>query len=45
MGKFVQLKAVDGHEFDAYVAEPAGAPRGLIVVVPEIFGVNSHINQ
>ncbi len=45
MGKFVQLKAVDGHEFDAYVAEPAGAPRGLIVVVPEIFGVNSHIKS
>ena len=45
MGKFVQLKAADGHEFDAYVAEPAGAPRGLIVVVPEIFGVNSHIKS
>ena len=45
MSKVVQLKAADGHEFDAYVAEPTGAPRGLIVVVPEIFGVNSHIKS
>ena len=43
MGKTIQLKASDGHEFDAYVAEPAGKPRGLIVVAPEIFGANQHI--
>ena len=43
MGKTIQLKASDGHEFDAYVAEPAGKPRGLIVVAPEIFGANKHI--
>ena len=45
MGKFVQLKASDGHQFDAYVAEPAGKPRGLVVIAPEIFGVNSHIQS
>ena len=43
MGKKVQLKASDGHTLDAYVAEPSGKPRGAIVVIQEIFGVNSHI--
>ena len=45
MGKTIQLKAADGHTFDAYVAEPAGKPRGGIVVIQEIFGVNSHIRS
>ena len=45
MGKTTQLKASDGHSLDAYVAEPAGKPRGLVVVVQEIFGVNSHIRS
>ncbi|MBA2673934.1 dienelactone hydrolase family protein [Ramlibacter sp.] len=43
MGTYVHLKAADGFVFPAYVAEPDGPPRGGIVVVPEIFGVNSHI--
>src|SRR3990172_9509636 len=29
----------------AYVAAPAGKPRGGVIVIPEIFGVNSHIQQ
>jgi carboxymethylenebutenolidase len=37
------LKAADGHNLSAYVAQPAGKPKGAIVVVQEIFGVNSHI--
>jgi carboxymethylenebutenolidase len=45
MGKTVELKAADGHTFSAYVAEPSGPPRGGIVVVQEIFGVNSHIRS
>jgi carboxymethylenebutenolidase len=45
MGKFVELEAADGHSLDAYVAEPSGKPRGAIVVVQEIFGVNSHIRS
>ena len=45
MGKNVQLTAADGHTLDAYVAEPAGKPRGAIVVIQEIFGVNSHIRS
>ena len=45
MGKIVELKATDGHQFDAYVAEPVGTPKGLVIVAPEIFGVNSHIRS
>jgi carboxymethylenebutenolidase len=43
MGKQIELKAADGHGFSAYIAEPAGKPRGAVVVIQEIFGVNSHI--
>ena len=43
MGTFVDLKAADGFTFPAYVVQPAGTPRGAIVVLQEIFGVNSHI--
>jgi len=45
MGKFIELKAADGHKLAAYVATPAGKARGGVVVIPEIFGVNSHIQQ
>ena len=45
MGTFIQLKAADGTQIPAYVAEPAGKPKGGIVVVQEIFGVNSHIRS
>lgn len=45
MGTNVQLKAADGHTFDAYVAKPSGKPIGGIVLIQEIFGVNSHIRQ
>src|SRR5512145_147481 len=43
MGKMIELKASDGHKLAAYRANPAGKPRGAIVVIQEIFGVNSHI--
>src|SRR6476661_10233707 len=45
MGKMIQLTASDGHKLDAYRADPAGKPRGGIVVIQEIFGVNSHIKS
>lgn len=45
MGQFTTLKSADGFTVSAYVAEPAGKPRGAIVVVQEIFGVNSHIRS
>ena len=39
------LNADDGHTFDAYVARPAGKPTGVVLVIQEIFGVNSHIQS
>lgn len=43
MGTTIELKSADGHKFAAYVAEPKGKARGALVVVQEIFGVNSHM--
>ncbi len=45
MGNTIQLTAADGHKFSAYRAEPAGKPKGALIVVMEIFGVNSHIRK
>ncbi|HEY4067226.1 MAG TPA: dienelactone hydrolase family protein [Burkholderiaceae bacterium] len=39
----VTLTAADGFKSFAYVSEPSGKPKGAIVVLQEIFGVNSHI--
>jgi len=39
----VTLTAADGFQFAAYVSEPPHAPKGAVVVLQEIFGVNSHI--
>jgi carboxymethylenebutenolidase len=43
MGEFSPIMARDGHEFRCYLAAPSGKARGAIVVIQEIFGVNSHI--
>jgi carboxymethylenebutenolidase len=39
----LQLLAADGHRLSAWIARPEGRARGAVVVVQEIFGVNSHI--
>ena len=39
----ISLTAADGFQASAYLAEPAGTPKGAVVVLQEIFGVNSHI--
>ena len=41
----VNLTAADGFQSSAYVCQPAGAPKGAIVVLQEIFGVNAHIRS
>ncbi len=41
----IELTSEDGFNLPAYVALPAGRPRGGIVVLQEIFGVNSHIRN
>lgn len=43
MSETIQLKSADGFVFPAYVARPAGKPKAGVVVLQEIFGVNSHI--
>jgi carboxymethylenebutenolidase len=45
MGRWETLMARDGHEFSAFLASPATAPRGAVVVLQEIFGVNAHIRE
>jgi carboxymethylenebutenolidase len=45
MGQAIELTAADGFRLSAWRVEPAGAPRGGLVVVQEIFGVNSHIRS
>jgi carboxymethylenebutenolidase len=45
VGKTVTLTASDGKKISAYQAEPKGKPRGGIVVIQEIFGVNDHIRK
>ena len=39
----IRLAASDGHAFAAAEALPAGTPRGGIVLIQEVFGVNHHI--
>src|SRR5215470_9039514 len=43
MGAYTTIMARDGHEFQAWLAAAPGRPRGAVVVVQEIFGVNAHI--
>ena len=45
MGTTITLTADDGHQFTAYWAEPRGASKGALVIIQEIFGVNSHIRR
>ena len=40
-----QLRAADGFAFAVYESLPPGEPRGAVVVVQEIFGVNAHIRE
>lgn len=45
MGEKIQLRSVDGFAVGAYRADPSGTPRGAVVVIQEIFGVNAHIRD
>ena len=45
MGKTIELHTADGQRLGAYLAEPTGTPKGGIVVMQEIFGVNPHIRS
>jgi len=41
----IDLTAGDGHRLGGWLAEPEGESRGGVVVIQEIFGVNSHIRS
>src|SRR5258708_39581406 len=43
MGEYSTLMARDGHEFQAWLAAPAGRARGAGGVIPGIFGLHSPI--
>jgi carboxymethylenebutenolidase len=43
VGQDIKLKASDDFELGAYRTDPSGAPKGAVVVIQEIFGVNHHI--
>ncbi|PIT83912.1 dienelactone hydrolase family protein [Limnohabitans sp. 15K] len=45
MGTMIELKSADGTLVPAYEARPTGTPKGAVVVIQEIFGVNSHIRS
>ncbi len=45
MGKFITIKAKDGHELGAYRADPSGTPKGGLVIIQEIFGIDPHIQE
>ena len=45
MDSFINLTSADGSLIHMYVARPAGKPKGGVVVIQEIFGVNSHIRS
>lgn len=44
-GRFIDLTASDGVTISAYHVQPTGKPRGGLIVVQEIFGVNAHIRS
>jgi carboxymethylenebutenolidase len=45
MGQTIELTASNGHSFSAYEVLPSGKPRGGLIVIQEIFGVNEHIRR
>lgn len=45
MSETTRLSTADGHQLDAYLAMPSGAPRGALVIIQEIFGMNGHMRQ
>src|SRR5436190_6825471 len=45
VGQDITLTAADGFKLGGYRADPTGSPKGAIVVIQEIFGVNHHIRS
>jgi carboxymethylenebutenolidase len=45
LGAQISLTAADGFKLGGYRADPQGTPKGGLVVIQEIFGVNHHIRN
>lgn len=45
MNDSIELTGADGFTFSAYLANPGSEPKGRVVVIQEIFGVNNHIRE
>jgi carboxymethylenebutenolidase len=45
LGAKISLTASDGFKLGAYRADPQGKPKGGLVLIQEIFGVNHHIRS
>ena len=45
MNEIIEITAKDNHKFSAYISQPSGKPKAGIVIVQEIFGVNTHIKE
>ena len=45
MGQNITLTTSDGHSLGAYKADPSGSPKGAVVLIQEIFGINQHIRN
>jgi carboxymethylenebutenolidase len=45
MGERIKLTAADGFELNAYRAAPEGKPKGGVVVIQEVWGLNTFIRS
>ena len=45
MNENIEITAKDNHQFSAYISQPSGKPKAGIVIIQEIFGVNTHIKE
>src|SRR5260221_10969351 len=45
MSEMIKLKADDGFVLGGYEVKPEGKPKGGVVILQEIFGVNDHIKR
>ena len=45
MGERIKLTAADGFELNAYLSRPEGTPRGGVVLIQEVWGLNRWIRS
>ena len=44
-GEMIRINSRDGFAIDAYQVKPAGRRKGAVIVIQEIFGLSSHIQE